>query len=81
MGLQAALAWKTCTFGLTKKLPCLYSSFTKKTIELHCDLWKLFHSKWTEIIVEIHLFDFGWEMSSVVSRLQKRRNNTVNEPY
>ena len=29
MGLEAALAWKTCTFGLTKKLPCLDSSFTK----------------------------------------------------
>ena len=23
MGLEAALAWKTCTFDLTKKLPCL----------------------------------------------------------
>ena len=23
MGLEAALTWKTCTFGLTKKLPCL----------------------------------------------------------
>ena len=22
MGLEAALAWKTCTFGLTKKLAC-----------------------------------------------------------
>ena len=29
MGLEAALAWKTCPFGLTKKLPCLDSSFTK----------------------------------------------------
>ena len=29
MGLEAALAWETCTFGLTKKLPCLDSSFTK----------------------------------------------------
>ena len=25
MNLEAALAWKTCTFGLTKKLPCLKS--------------------------------------------------------
>ena len=55
MGLEAALAWETCTFGLTKKLPCLDSSFTKITIELYCDLWKLFYSKWTEIIVEIQL--------------------------
>ena len=31
MGLEAALTWKTFTFGLTKKLPCLDSSFTKKT--------------------------------------------------
>ena len=39
MRLEAALAWKTCTFGLTKKLPCLDStvSFTKATITL-CDL-------------------------------------------
>ena len=29
MGLEAALAWKTCTFSLTKKLQCLDSSFTK----------------------------------------------------
>ena len=29
MGLEAALVWKTCTFGLTKKLPCLDSSFAK----------------------------------------------------
>ena len=32
MGLDAALAWKTCTFGLTKKLPCLDSLFTKKKL-------------------------------------------------
>ena len=42
MGLEAALAWETCTFGLTKKLPCIDSSFTKITIELYCDLWKHF---------------------------------------
>ena len=41
MGLEAALAWKTCTFGLTKKLLCPDSSFTKITIELYHDLWKL----------------------------------------
>ena len=35
MGLEAALTWETCTFGLTKKLPCLDSSFTKITIELY----------------------------------------------
>ena len=35
MGLEAALARETCTFGLTKKLPCLDSSFTKITIELY----------------------------------------------
>ena len=29
MDLEAALAWKTRTFGLTKKLSCLDSSFTK----------------------------------------------------
>ena len=40
MGLEAALAWETCTFGLTKKLPCPDSSFTKITIELYYNLWK-----------------------------------------
>ena len=45
MGLKAARAWETCSFGLTKKLPCLDSSFTKVTIELYWDLWKLFYSK------------------------------------
>ena len=30
MGHEAALAWKTCTFGLTKKLPCPDSSIYKK---------------------------------------------------
>ena len=47
MGLEAALAWETCTFGLTN------SSFTKITIELYHDLRKLFYSKRTEITVEI----------------------------
>ena len=31
MGLEAVLTWKTCTFGLTKKLPCT-DSFIYKTI-------------------------------------------------
>ena len=52
MGLEAALTWETCIFSLTKKLPCLDSSFTKITIELCYNLWKLFYS---EIIVEIQL--------------------------
>ena len=55
MGLEAALAWEICTVGLTKKLPCLDSSFTKETIELYCDLWKFFYSKRAEIIVGIQL--------------------------
>ena len=32
MGLEAALAWKTCTFGLTKKLPWLDSFIYKKLL-------------------------------------------------
>ena len=32
MGLEAALTWKTCTFGLTKKLPCLDSFIYKKLL-------------------------------------------------
>ena len=39
MSLEAALTWKTCTFGLTEKLPCMYRQFhLQKTIELYCDL-------------------------------------------
>ena len=30
MHLEAALAWKTCTFGLTNKLPCLDNFIYKK---------------------------------------------------
>ena len=32
MGLEAALTWKTCTFGLTKKLPYLDSFIYKKLL-------------------------------------------------
>ena len=32
MGLEAALTWKTCTFGLTKKLPCTDSFIHKKLL-------------------------------------------------
>ena len=32
MGLEAALTWKTCTFGLIKKLPCTDSFIYKKLL-------------------------------------------------
>ena len=32
VGLEAVLAWKTCTFGLTKKLPCTNSFIYKKLL-------------------------------------------------
>ena len=41
-------------FGVTKKLACKQFHL-QKTIKLYCDLWKLFYSKSTEIIVEIQL--------------------------
>ena len=41
MGLEAVRAWKSCTFGLTKKLSCRQFHL-QKAIEVHCDLWKLF---------------------------------------
>ena len=44
MGLEAAQAGKTCTFGLTKKL-ARKQFHLQKTVELYCDLWKLFYSK------------------------------------
>ena len=54
MGLEAALAWETCTFGMTKKLLCLDSSFTKITIELHCNLWKLSYNLSTKIVSSVY---------------------------
>ena len=33
MGLEAALAWKTCNFDLTKKLPCTDSFVHKKLLK------------------------------------------------
>ena len=32
MDLKAALTWKTCNFGLTKKLPCTDSFIYKKLL-------------------------------------------------
>ena len=32
MGLEAALPWKTCNFGLTKKLPCTGSFIYRKLL-------------------------------------------------
>ena len=32
MGLETALTWKTCTFGLTKKLPCTDNFIYKKLL-------------------------------------------------
>ena len=32
MSLEAALTWKTCTFGLTKKLPCTDSLIYEKLL-------------------------------------------------
>ena len=34
VGLEAALTWKTCTFGLTKKLPCTNSFIYKKLLTI-----------------------------------------------
>ena len=32
MGPEAALTWKTCTFGLSKKLPCTDSFIYEKLL-------------------------------------------------
>ena len=75
MGLEAALARKTRTFGLTKKLPCRQFHFIQKAIELYCDLWKLFYSKRTEIIVEIQLIRF-W-LANVICLLSDYRKKEI----
>ena len=51
----------------------IYRQFhLQKTI--NCDLWKLFCSKLTEIIiVEIQLIDFGWQMSSVCYQIIEKK--------
>ena len=79
MDLEAALA---CTFGLTKKLPCLDSFIYKKTIELSYDLLEafLFQMNRDNSGNSIDLILVG-ECSLSVIRLQKRRNYTVNELY
>ena len=81
LGLEAALTQKTCTFALTKKLSCRQFHL-KKTIELYCDLWKhfLFKMNRDNSGNSIYLILVGKCPLSVI-RLQKRRNNTVNEPY
>ena len=82
MGLEAVLTWKTCTFGLTKKLPCTDGSFSK-TIELYIlrslEAF-LFQMNRDNSGNSIDLILVGKCPLSVI-RLQKRRNNTVNEPY
>ena len=53
----------------------VYSLLTKITIELYCDLWKLFCSKWTEIIVEIQLIWF-W-LANVLCLLSDHRKEEI----
>ena len=64
MGLEAALAWKTCTFGLTKRLPCLDSSFTKKKLLNYTAIFGSF-----SISNEQRYSGIGWQMPSVIIRL------------
>ena len=47
----------------------------KITIELYCHLWKLFYSKWTEIIVEIQLIWF-W-LANVLCLLSDYRKEDI----
>ena len=56
MGLEAALTGlENLHFWLDKETTMYRQFHLQKTIELYCDLWKLFCSKLTEIIVEIEL--------------------------
>ena len=82
VGLEAALAWKTCTFGLTKKLSCRQFHLQKLLNYYTAIFGSSFYSKWTEIIVEVQLIWF-WlaNVLCLLSDYKKRRNNTVNETY
>ena len=78
MGLEAALAWDTCTVGLTRKLPRLDGSFTK-------NYWALLRS------LEALLFQMNRDngensidlilVGKCPQIIGKKRNNTVNESY
>ena len=61
MSLEAAMAWKTCTFGLTKKLPCTDSFINKKTIELYGGFSVQMNRDNSGNAID---FYFGWQMSS-----------------
>ena len=53
----------------------LNSFIYKKAIEVYCDLWKLFHSKWTEIIVETQLLWF-W-LTNIICLLSDNRKEEI----
>ena len=76
MGLEAALAWKTCTFGLTKKLPV---SFTRnyRTILRSLEAFLLQMNR-DNSGNSIDLILVGKCPLSVI-RLWKRRNNTLSK--
>ena len=70
MGLEGALAWKTCTFGKFDKL----NNFIYKTT---IDLFQMNRDN-SGNSIDLILVD---KFPLSVIRLWKRRNNTVNEPY
>ena len=82
MRVEAALAWKTCTFGLTKKLPCLDSLIYKKLLNYTAIFgsFSIPNEQRGNSGNSIDLILVGKCHLSVI-RLQKRKNNTVNEPY
>ena len=74
MGLEVALAWKLVLLVWQRNYH-VNSFIYKKAIELYCDLWKLFFSKWTEIIVEIQLIWF-W-LTNILCLLSDYRKEEI----
>ena len=74
MDLEAALAWKPALLVWQRKYH-VNSFIYKKAIELYCNLWKLFYSKWTEIIVEIQLIWF-W-LTNILCLLSDYRKEEI----
>ena len=66
---------KNLHFRFDKETSMYRQFHLQKATELYCDLWKLFCSKWTEIIVEIQLIWF-W-LANVLCLLSDYRKEEI----
>ena len=62
-------------FWFDKETAMYRQFYFQKTIELYCDLWKLFYTKWTEQKVEIQLIWF-W-LANILCLLSDYRKEEI----